>query len=249
VKKSLLLSVVFIAFVAISCIIFYFSTLQNNQNKSSTVSDQENLIKSLFPNGSFLRDFQKVPGQNNTYLAIYIESGYQFNSWELSCPGMILGDSIIGKYHLSLIQNGQIINDLTLPEFYDNNNRLELTYKNYTDGWPSEGETKQKEIIKLLDFQDLTGDGLDYEFLLTTTTGGCSLYNRLVGAYDPDQNKAVLYSNWLFRFEPDSSGKSYYLFDCGDHGNEKKIEKQYQFNKTTKTYEVIWEKENPCIIN
>lgn len=245
-KKLPFLFVVIIAFVVISCITLYFNNLSNNHDKSLIISDQENFIKSVLPKGSFLRDYQKIPNHQNTFIVIYLEKGYQFNSWDLSCPGMILGDSILGTYHLSLIRDYKLINDIVLPQAYTGNNKLELTYKKYKDGWPMEGEEKDKQVIKLLDLKDLTGDGLAYEFLFTTTGGGCGFYDSLVGAYDPDYEEVVLYSDWLPRFEPDSNGRSHYLFDCGDHGNMTRVEKEYQFNQNAKRYDVVNKVETPC---
>jgi hypothetical protein len=226
----------------------YFMRPNSMQKRPSDISSGENLIRSFLPEGSILRDYQQIPGKKNEYLVIYVEKGYEFNSWEISCPGEILGDSIIGDYHLVLIQDSKLINDIPIPPAYSGDHKLELTYKNYSDGWVNY-ESKHKEIIKLLNLKDLTGDKSSYEFLLTTTAGGCGFYDGLVGGYDPEKNLATLYSGWIPRFSPDENGEFIFLFECGDHGNLTRTEKEYHFNKDLNTYEVVKDTETPCNYN
>lgn len=240
--KRILLVLFFLIFFVLLSTIWIKSDSRRLQSINKTKEEE---ILFLLPDGVFLRDYQALSDERDSHLAIYLEKGYKFDSWGLSCPGIILGDSIVGKYHLVLIQDARLINDVIIPHAYSEDT-IELTYKNYKDGWPTENEVKQKEIIKLLDFKDMTGDSFPYEFLLTTTGGGCGFYDSLVGGYDAEENKAVLFSNWLPRFSPNEKGEYYYLFECGDHGNTTRVEEKYAFDKINKTFKRVWEKQTPC---
>lgn len=213
-----------------------------------------NTLLAALPRGVLLRDFEKLKnGSKNAYLVIYVEPGYKFDSWGYdSCPGIILGDSLSGVYHLVLIQDNKVVNDVILPyAINDGKGALELSFKNkkmYTLKKGTFPESEQDDIIdvKLLQLEDYTGDGKPYEFLLTTTGGGCGFFDGLVAGYDPAANKAVLYSGWIPRFIPDSKGNASYVFDCGDHGNMTRVEAKYGFDPATKKFKKLSEVKTVC---
>jgi hypothetical protein len=241
------------AFVAASLVVILFVGIMVLQKSPKVLVPKniENEIKEILPEGSFLRDYQKLEGvKPDSYLVVFIDEGYEFNESGLSCPGMILGLAIQGDYHLALIQDMQLVNSFQLASVYDDHD-LELVYKDIwshlnfdTDEF--EIEKEDIEIEKLLDLRDFTGDGKEYEFLLITTGGGCGFFDGLVAGYDEDRNKVVTYSKWIPRFSPDEKGEFDFLFECGDHGNMARLEKKYEFNEQAKEFEMVWEKETDC---
>lgn len=224
-------------------------------------------IEAVLPTGSFLRDYQRLAGlRPETFLILSVEKGYQkdrFDPTANSCPAMILGESVSGRYHLALFRGEKIVDDLSIPNAYNDeqNNQhipLALSYRNSQANlepeptkecvYPNDQTTEcltMKEV-KLLDLKDYTGEGQPLEFLLTTTAGGCGFYDRLAAGYDPQSGKLLIYSDWLERFNPNSQGESNYLLDCGDHGNNTRLERKYKFNPTEKKFKLIWERQTAC---
>jgi len=212
-------------------------------------------IAPVLPEGALLRDYEKLEGVSNLYLVMYIEKGYQFSSWDYyTCSGSVLGDAIEGIYHLALFKEKAFVSDIKIPFAYKEYSDLpfELSFKNtkgnlYQKGkYPAE-EKDELEVVKLLKLEDYTGDGNPYEILLTTTAGGCGFFDGLVAGYDPEMNSVTLYSDWIHRFRPDNDGNFSFLFQCGDHGNNIKIERKYAFDSQEKKFKMTWEKETPCV--
>ncbi|HUW21600.1 MAG TPA: hypothetical protein VMW41_02920 [Candidatus Bathyarchaeia archaeon] len=251
-KKHHQIILISLFLVALILTIIY---LKNSKQKEPRLSEEES-ISALLPEGVFLRDYQRVPNVGHELmLVLYIEKDYQFSPWSFeSCPGAILGKAIRGQYHLALVNSQQLIDDIAVPAAYVESqpSGLELAYENtkenlYPVGQYDNKDKDQLETVKLLKLQDYTGDNQEYEFLLTTTAGGCGFWDGLVAGYDPVDKKLVLYSGWLPRLKPNQKGEFDYLFDCGDHGNQTRVESRYQFNPQTKEFEKVWEKETDCI--
>ena len=248
-KKYWIISILLTIFI-LTLLTFYRYKILRETKISQQLS---NPVQKLIQEGSLLRDYQEIPGVDNSYLVIYIKPGYTFNTWDYSCPGFMLQDSIIGEYHLALVQDNKIINDLVIPlssvsQAYQTDGKLELIYKNkFTGNGLGEVNIEDRVVQKLIEFKDLTGDGQPYEFLLTTTGGGCGFNESIVGAYDPEENQAILYSDWIMRFQPDENGESYYLFECGDHGNEIRQEARYKYDANLKKFVKYWELSTSCI--
>jgi len=199
----------------------------------------EEKIKRVLPAGAFLRDYSQLGEVSpETYLVIYVEEGYQVSEdypgpWP-SCPAEILGEyPIKGMYHLVLFRNGKLEGDVVIPTYEE-----EYVLLPYQD--------VDREVSPLIKLADYTGDGKEFEILLTTTSGGCGFFDGIVVGYDLDTQKLLLYSDWLPRFQPDASGKFEYLFECGDHGNETRVEEEYGFNGQTKRYEKTSQRKTDC---
>ncbi len=211
-------------------------------------------LQSVLPEGTLLREFTYIPGVTPTsYLLLYVEKGNKLDDWGYdSCPGMILGVAIAGNYHLALFQNGTVISDVKIPKpsDYDDATSLELVYKNTKEnifGLDANASDANEVIVaSLLQLKDYTGEGKKYEVVFTTTQGGCGIFDGLVAGYDPEDNKVRLYSDWIPRFSPNSSGEFNYLFECGDHGNVTRIEETYEFDKSAKKFIQTSHKETPC---
>jgi hypothetical protein len=215
-----------------------------------------NSMLKVIPKGAILRDYVKMEDTKVTaYLLIYVEKGYTMEDVNaeslMSCPGEINGQPIRGNYHLGLFENNKLVNEVPIPgEPYDNTGELlPLVYRNtkgniYSD--PNRPDKLETEVVPLLVLKDYTGDSLPFEFLLKTTEGGCGFWDGLVGGYDPETNKAVIYSDWIQRLSPDDKGYFHYLFDCGDHGNDVKVEQDYQFSPAAKRFIQTSEKKTSC---
>jgi hypothetical protein len=211
-------------------------------------------IQNLLPQGSFLREVELVPRSNpKQYLFLYLDPGYRIHDWDYSsCPGGILSQALAGSYRLGLFQENKIVSQIVLPPAYTDpsntiSQSLELAYQTQNQS-PSDASPSAvtPQVAKLLNFADYTGDGRQYEVLFTTTNGGCGFYDGLVAGIDTTQKKLNLYSNWIPRFNPDNKGIFNYLFDCGDHGNTTKVQKQYRYNPAKKYFEVVAQTETPC---
>lgn len=223
----------------------------------TTISEK---ITSLLPKGSFLRDYEKVFGITpESYLVIYVEPGYKMDlppsgnlPYYLSCSEVSVGQGIEGTYHLALLQDGKIKNDLVIPADGKIGNRQVLSYKNtkeniYGYGKVSDSEKYVLEETKLLKLSDYTGDGRADEFDLSAPAEGCFSPARLIAGYDPDRQQAVLYSDWMvIDSSPQSNGQAHWLFDCGNHGNSIREEKTYTFDPQTKKFKLTDSKSTPC---
>jgi len=207
-------------------------------------------IANLLPPGIFVRDIEMIEGLfKATYIVLYLDPGYTMDPdpYALSCPSEILGEPLIGNYHIALIQSGQLINTLNIPTAYSSG-LLSLAYRNLpilSDATGTDVEDRL-QVVKLIALKDYTGDGKPYEFLFTTTGGGCGFYDSILIGYHQLSNTLKFYSTWLPRFNPDNSGKSHFLFECGDHGNDTRVEKTYQFNPKTSQFVITQEKLTPC---
>jgi len=217
-------------------------------------------INSLLPKGSFLRDYEKVAGITpESYLVVYVEPGYKTDlppsgdpPYYLSCPEVSVGQGIEGTYHLALLQNGKVKNDLVIPANGKVGNRQILSYKNtkeniYGYGKVPDKEKSSLEEVKLLKMSDYTGDGKTYEFDISAPVVGCFSPARLVAGYDPDSKQAMLFSDWIaIDGSPDNNGQAHWLFGCGNHGNDLRQEKTYVFDRQTKRFRMTDEKFTAC---
>lgn len=209
-------------------------------------------IEKILPAGAFLRDYKKLNGAgDNAYLVIYVEKDFTVDKTEgealLSCPGEIVGQPIKGKYHLELIENYKTINDVSIPYYMDRD--LALVYRNIKAniyGNFNRKDGMEMEGVPLLVLKDYTGDEKPFEFLIITSEGGCGFWNGLVAGYDPDTNKAVLFSDWIHNLNPNNKGYFQYLFDCGNHGNQTRVEEDYQYSPTVKWFIKTGERQTPC---
>jgi len=205
-------------------------------------------LESVLPVGTFLRDFKEV-GQSK-YLTIYSEPDYRIgdeNYENLSCPTMILGQAIIGDYHVALVEDGNIISDVEIPTLanFESDDMLALVYINRDYEDYENYENDNLRVVNLIDLKDYTGDGKANEFILTTTSGGCGFYENIVAGYDDSADAVKLYSDWIMRFDP-VAGKAYDLIDCGNHGSDVRIEKWWEFNENKGKFELVDEKITEC---
>jgi hypothetical protein len=214
-------------------------------------------IARKIPAGAVIREVVRLEGvKPNAYLFIYLEKGYQLSDFAegdvmLSCPEMILGQSITGNYHLGLWQNGKIVNEIPISSPYGEmgNKELSLVYRNTKENIYTAygGEDKYTvEKVSLLKLSNYTGRGKNWDVLFKTTAGGCGFWDGLVAGYDPGTNRVVAFSTWLPRFEPDRTGEFHYLFECGDHGNDTRIETDFAFNSTQKKFTIVSDKSTKC---
>jgi hypothetical protein len=242
-KKIVVMFALIVLVVGTYLYLFHF-------NNSKGLVFQKESLQNLLPRDALLRDFaQTTDGKT---LMLYAEPGYKPENWDFySCPGGVLGKAVVGKYHIALVQNGKIVNDVLIPGSYQDDGNVSLTVQNIKSNLLKVGEYPESEKntlmdVKLLELRDLTGDGKVNEFNIFTTGGGCGFYDGLVGGYDEESDSVVLYSGWFPQFSPDGNGNYYYLFECGNHGNNTRYEAKYQFNQILKKFEKYWEKSTPC---
>jgi hypothetical protein len=232
--------------------------LKETPTVSTTLAISIPDFQKILPEGVFIRETASISGiQPPAYVVLYIEKSYQIDPEATdyhSCPQGILGQAINGIYHLALYQSGTIKSDIKLPgsyNIYNNKDFLALAYRNakynlYPQATFVPDEDSKLEQVKLLNFEDMNGDGKPYELLFTTTAGGCGFFDGLVIGFDPNSNTLKQLSDWWPRFHPDSAGNFYYLFECGDHGNQTRNEAWYTFDPKANRYKVVNKKDTPC---
>lgn len=249
-------------------------TLSANKLSEQPALDIATRIEALLPENSFLREVELIPGVSpESYLLIYIEDPKFDEAQEdpnrmiyMSCPEVTEGQAIDGIYHLALFQNNSIVNDKIIPVGGVATDNLEprqkLVFKNtkinifwmFNGSEPSKQEEYNLEQVKLINFKDYTGDGQKYEFKLTGATFPCGHTEFLVAGYDKKNNETVIYPivenqdifYWWDNFDPDSTGKAEWRFQCGDHGNDVEEYKLYQFDADKGNYILTENKETPC---
>lgn len=243
----------------------------------------ENQVQKLLPSNALMREVELIPGVSpESYLVIYIEDpkfddlkDYETNYY-MTCPESTMGQAIEGVYHLGLFQSNSLVDDQVIYSNYwyvdptthflgkGPENRGKLSFRNTKQNihWrfngpePSEEEKNELEIVKLIRLEDLTGDGLGYEFKLTGTTSPCGHSEYLIAGYDKKRNQAVVYpiitdipdnvvypiitdfkiSYWGDNFLPDSLGKVEWYWRCGDHGATEESYQSYLFNSANQSY-------------
>lgn len=253
-KKTLILSLVF--FLLVSAIInSYFYPGEKNIEKK---------INEVLPSGAFLRDFEPIPNLTPTsYLVLYVknpkfdEIPKERDQLYTTCPELTRGQAIEGEYHLALFQKNSFTSDIVIPP-----SRQKLVFKNtkyniysaFNGSKPEKEEEFELEKVKLIHFQDYTGDNQPYEFRLIGETFACGYTSYLIAGYNPKKGEVTLYPikekgktyYWSIRFSPNSSGRAEVIISCGDHGSDVEERKIYQFNPDEEAYFLIEEKVIPC---
>lgn len=223
-------------------------------------------IQELLPSGVFLREMEPIPNvSSESYLVIYINHPKVDKPEETSptlymtCPESTTGRAIEGVYYLALFQDGAIVNTVAVPP---KNKRQALVFQNtklnihwkFGGPKPSPEEEFEPEEVKLINFEDYTGDGQKHEFRLTGATLACGHTQYLIAGYDKQINQAVVYPvvegdrsfYWMDNFLPDSSGNVEWRWPCGDHGAEVERYKRYRFDSEKKAYLLSESQESPC---
>ncbi len=272
-RKKLLFIIPFVLIVGF----FYFPSLKidtKNINKPDKTNISDSSIKNLIPKEALLREYKKIPNLSpESYLVLYVlnsktdellEPSRRWSAYT-SCASGIEGRAIEGNYHLALIQNNKLINDVSIPGSGSNvdlstgkplppSNNIRLAYQNirmnadpaYLKLEGSEPSVEQLEYtdVDLMNFQDLNGDGYYYEFLLNGFTLACGHTEHLVLGYSKANNKAVVYPiinkdqtfYWVDNFLPNSEGKVEQGWSCGDHGSDTEEKNTYRFDPKKESY-------------
>ncbi len=177
------------------------------------------VIKKVLGEDIFVRDIEPVPGEQNIYLAIYIENPVFDNDPDLSlaekgllyfsCPETTMGQGTSGTYHLAAFRtSGQavdLVNDEVLrlttrtdnpvpdqPRLSFRNTRFNLETSTACQAGFAECREDQKTILvaKLLKFSDLTGDGKANEFKVVGDQTPCGHIETGIAGFN---TKALLY--------------------------------------------------------
>ncbi|MBS3789218.1 hypothetical protein KGY79_13615 [Candidatus Bipolaricaulota bacterium] len=75
-------------------------------------------LEVLLPKDAFLRDYTQTTGTNKVlvlYILDYkIAQEYRPDAY-ITCPGRVNGQPIEGEYHLALVENDRMVNNVPLP--------------------------------------------------------------------------------------------------------------------------------------
>lgn len=235
-KTKLILIIIFSLTLLIGIGVFY---IYENPFGSFFIGKQ---IKDLLPENTFLRDFEKIP-DTDSYFAIYIENPELAEEEKekivySSCSFQSLGQSIKGTYHFAVFKKGTLVSDIVQEPIQ------ELVYKNIkkniqekTFKW---NEFQMKKV-KLINFQDLNGDGKEHEFRLAGETHPCGFTKYLIAGYDEQGivypiQRGLQTHYWMERFEPNSQGIVEIENACGDHGSNVLEKFFYSYDPEGKAY-------------
>lgn len=226
----------------------------------------KNRIKALIPKDSMLRDYELIPNTDK-YLVIYIvdpeKEEHGPDTDYSTCPPLVNGQPIYGKYHLALYDDGYFINNVTIP--WTSSWEMKIVYRqpegnvrrrSFEEMYPEKDEPFRMKRVKLLTFSDLTGDGLAHQFQIEVFGGACGHSYVLTAGYSKERNKVMVYPirganpfrpyYWHDNFYPDENGEYTWELRCGDHGNGTYQREKYVFDQELQAY-VLKEKEStPC---
>ncbi|MFZ4648914.1 MAG: hypothetical protein ACOYMB_04810 [Patescibacteria group bacterium] len=235
-------------------------------NKDWIESDPVRMeVSKSIPKGSFFRDLEKIPGTNK-YLGIYI-SDYSFydrgNLSFHSCDELVYGQTDIeGDYYLFLFDGGDIIAKKNIPKYNcgDDGQSTEVflntkSNNEYIYGSGVEGNNRETERTKLINFHDYTGDGLEHEFNMVGCYNSCGNMDWLVAGFSQKTNSPVIFpvefkdskiSYWVNNFIPKNDGTVKTEVPCGEHGSEYNIIKEFKFDRSDNSYKSIFESKKYC---
>lgn len=225
-------------------------------------SELVGMVEVLLPEGAFFRDYTRISGTDKV-LVVYIldyeiTKQYPPDIYENTCPGEVNGQTITGEYHLSLVENSRIINDVKLPiesRIGNITTRLGIIYRQLNEiiHWNFNGpkpEDKKEALemseVHLLDLKDYTGDGKPYEFQIEVYVAGCGHVEVLTAGYSPKRDEAIVFPiigkeptdpyYWHDNFFPDETGTVNWDFKCGDHANTIYAREKFVFNQTIEAF-------------
>lgn len=111
--------------------------------------------------------------------------------------------------------------------------------------YPPEGGNKLL-TVQLLKLTDVTGDGVVNEIVIKNYLGVCGFFDGLVVGIDPGNGRLRLYSDWIFRFEPNNKGLASSIIECGDHGSRVRERKEYAYDKVGQKFIQTKETSEKC---
>ena len=238
-----------------------FISLPIHMDASRDDSALVSRVEKLLPKGAFFRDYARIP-ETDKVLVLYIldyeiAKEYPPDAY-ITCPGQVNGQPIEGEYYLALIENDIVVNSVPLPtegRLGNIRSRLRIVYRQLNkfihrrfNGPEPETEEEALEMseIHLLDLEDLTGDGKQYEFQIEVYIAGCGHVEVLTAGYSPDQNKAIVFPiigknptdpyYWHDNFFPDETGTVDWEYRCGDHANTIYSHEKFEFNQTIEAF-------------
>jgi hypothetical protein len=187
----------------------------------------------------------------------------------LGCPEQVAGIRLTGVYHVALVIDGKLINELTVSNpagGADDRIALplrNLPYYNYLH-WGQgtaveyDAAVKRTEPTKLLRLADFNGDGRAWEFRLVQPGGACGHLNTLVAGYSAARRAVVVFpilsgpfrSDWADNLFPNPTlGAGTALestFPCADHGNEKEVWQEYAYDAGREAWVLRRHRERDC---
>jgi hypothetical protein len=186
----------------------------------------------------------------------------------LGCADQVAGIPLAGVYHVALIVDGVVINEITLSPpgggadgvmALPLRNLPRYNYEHWGQGTPEEydPEAKQTEPTKLLRLADFNGDGRAWEFRLVQS-GVCGHFSTLVAGYSAARRAAIVHpilsgpfrSDWADNFfahpTVGNGTRIESSFACGDHGNETEVWQEYLYDPKREAWVLNRHRERVC---
>lgn len=206
----------------------------------------------------YVTDVQAVGGEENDEIAPPV-----------SCPQEVPGIPLAGVYHVALIVDGKLVNEITIPApgggadgpmALPLRNLPSLNYEHWGQGKPVEDDAEERktEPTKILRLADYNGDGRAWEFRLVQSGAFCGHLATLVAGYSAKRRAVVIYpilsgpfrSEWSDNFFPHptkgAGTKLETTFRCGDHGNEKEVWQEYLYGPEREAWVLRRHRERAC---
>jgi hypothetical protein len=193
----------------------------------------------------------------------------------MSCPEMVEGIALGGIYHVGLVINGRLVNEVRIPRSTPNEpeppvptidfplrNTPDSNYRDYGQAparvGSASGDVEPTKLIKLADYN---GDGHAWEFRLVRTEGGCSGVETLLAGYSASQGRAILYpvivgkdlSYWYPDFfppptEPNAATVHYEPSACQFSSSETEGDAQFEYNPSLEAWILTRVETHLCVL-
>jgi hypothetical protein len=191
-----------------------------------------------------------------------------------SCPEAAEGIALHGTYHVGLVRDGRLVNEVVVPctAEADCVSTESLTFPlantRFNNHWywgqgaaiafdaPGANVIEPTKLITLADF---TGDGHAWEFRLALHGGACGHTATLLAGYSPRRREAILFpivsgkalDYWHDNFYPAATQPAatalHYEFACLDHGNELRDDQWYEYNPALEAWVRTRQERHLCV--
>jgi hypothetical protein len=186
------------------------------------------------------------------------------------CGERVRGIPLTGTYHVGLVMDGKLVNQVTIPRFRvppdpePESGPIELPLKNSAEsnhevwgtGDPDENadDVKPTKLMRLADFNS---DGHAWEFRLVLF-GICGHDETLLAGYSPSRRQAIVFPiiehgqrvYWEDNLFPSprrpNATRVEWIWQCGDHGLDEEIQRTFVYSQPQEAWLLTCEHVRAC---
>lgn len=239
-------------------------------------------LEQLFGPGKRVRDFEPFVTERGepALLVLFVTNATDWSGKvkldePISCPAEVAGIPLTGTYHVALVINQQLVNEVPIPRRDDlpadaASPELSLPLRNtrfFNECFFGPGPTidyddpksQDVEPTKLIQLADFNGDGHAWEFRVIQDGDACGHKVTLLAGYSAKQRRVILYpilkgktlAYWHDNFFPNPGkpaiSKRRYEWPCGDHGNDVFHVEEFEYNVPIEAWVLTREDDGLCI--